>query len=103
MRIIARRTLREFWDSNSRYADAQAPLEAWHAEVNREVWQTPHDIKTKYRNASTLKNGRVVFNIAGNKYRLVVDVNYEKQIVFIKSIGTHTQYDRINVETIDEH
>ena len=103
MRIIARRTLREFWESSTRYADAQAPLEAWHAEVFKETWKTPHDIKEKYRNASILKNGRVVFNVAGNKYRLVIDVDYEKQIAFIKFVGTHAQYDKIDAEAINEH
>ena len=103
MRIIARRTLRQFWESSSRYADAQAPLEAWYSEVSKEVWQTPHAIKEKYRNASILKNGRVVFSISGNKYRLIVDVDYEKQIVFIKFVGTHAQYDQVNAEVIDEH
>jgi mRNA interferase HigB len=99
MRVIARKTLREFWEC-SEYADSQDPLEAWYREALHAEWSDPMEIKAQYRSASILKGGRVVFNIAGNKYRLVVGINYPTQIVFIKFIGTHKQYDQIDAETI---
>ena len=99
MRVIAKRTLREFW-SFSQYADAKAPLEAWHAEVLKAKWSSPQEIKTQFRSASILKSNRVVFNIAGNKYRLIVAVDYIRQACFIKFIGTHKQYDRIDAEVV---
>ncbi len=100
MRIIAFRTLREFWESRAEYADSKGQLEAWYREVKSAKWSSPAEIKAQYRNASILKNGRVIFNIAGNKYRLVVGINYTAQIVFVKFIGTHKQYDKIDPETI---
>jgi len=97
MRIIAKRTLREFWEYPE-HSDAQPALEAWHFEVLRASWSTPQDIKEKYRSASFLKNNRVVFNIAGNKYRLIVSIDYQRQACFIKFIGTHKQYNAIDAE-----
>lgn len=99
MRIIAKRTLRAFWESAATYADARAPLEAWHAIVAAADWATPGDVKAQFRNASILKRGRVVFNIAGNKYRLVVRINHPYRIVYIRFIGTHGQYNKIDAET----
>lgn len=78
----------------------RGPLEAWYNEVRRAKWTAPTNIKSQYRNASILKTGRVVFNIAGNKYRLVVHINYRAGIVFVRFIGTHAQYDTIDAETI---
>ncbi len=100
MRIIAKRTLREFWESSHQYADSEEPLKAWYREAKQAIWLTPADIKEQYRNASILKNNRTVFNIAGNKYRLAVEINYPAQIIFIRFIGTHQEYDKIDVETI---
>ncbi len=100
MRIIAKRTLREFWESVPHYADAQGPLEAWYAEANKAVWSTPLDIKAQFRHASILKNNRVVFNIGGNKYRLVVAVDYQRHVLFVRFIGTHSQYDTIDAEVV---
>jgi mRNA interferase HigB len=100
MRVIAKRTLREFWESTPKYADAEDPLRSWYREAKQAAWQTPADVKEQYRNASILKNNRTVFNIAGNKYRLVVEINYTAQIIFIRFIGTHQEYDSIDVETI---
>jgi mRNA interferase HigB len=100
MRIIAKRTLREFWESTPKYADAEDPLKSWYREAKQAIWQNPADVKEQYRNASILKNNRIVFNIAGNKYRLVVEINYPIQIIFIRFIGTHQNYDSIDVETI---
>lgn len=104
MRVIAKRTLRQFWQQSSRYFDAQGPVEAWHAEALKASWRTPQEIKAQFRSASILKGGRVVFNIGGNKYRLVVAVDYERQACFVKFIGTHEQYDSIDAEAVEhEH
>ena len=97
MRIIALSTLRAFWE---KYSDAEIPLRAWHAMASRAHWKTPADIKADYRNASFTANNRVVFNIKGNDFRLVVAVRYSQGLIFIRFIGTHSQYDRIDVETI---
>lgn len=99
MRVIAKRTLREFWQIGA-HGDSRGPLEAWHAETQRAIWLTPQEVKEQFRNASILKNSRVVFNIAGNKYRLIVSIDYERQVAFIKFIGTHKQYDQIDAERI---
>jgi len=100
MRIISKRTLREFW-AVPQFNNAKSPLEAWYEEVSKATWNTPQDIKEKYRSASILKNNRVVFNIAGNKYRLIVSVDYIRQACFVKFIGTHEQYDAIDAEVYD--
>ncbi len=100
MRIIARRTLREFWQSDRQYKDAEGPLKAWFAEARHADWSKPSDVKAHFGHASILKNGRVVFNIAGNKYRLVTWINYPYRVVYIRFVGTHRQYDRIDPETI---
>lgn len=100
MRVIAKRTLVNFWESSPQYEDAREPLEAWYREVKQEQWSSPTDVKAKYRSASILQGGRVIFNIAGNKYRLVVKINYPTQIIYIRFVGTHKQYDKINPETI---
>jgi mRNA interferase HigB len=95
VRVIARRTLREFWAQRGR-GDAEQPLRAWFAEARRAVWHTPAEIKASHRNASFLGRNRVVFNIGGNKYRLVVAVKYSARIVFIRFVGTHAEYDEID-------
>ncbi len=97
MRIIAKTALRNFW---AKHPDAEQPLRAWHGEAKAAVWKTPADVKAKYRSASILQAGRAVFNIGGNKYRLVVKINYPYQVVYIRFIGTHREYDRIDAETI---
>ena len=83
-----------------KHADAEQPLRAWYDDVKRAKWRVPSDIKSVYRNASFVGNNRVVFNIKGNDYRLVVAVNYAAGIVYIRFAGTHGQYDRINAATI---
>lgn len=100
MRVIAKKTLRSFWESSEAYGDAKGPLEAWHAEAQVATWKTPTEIKAQYRSASILKNSRVVFNIGGNKYRLVVRIDYRTDpgIVFVRFVGTHKQYDEIDAE-----
>jgi mRNA interferase HigB len=100
MRVISKRTLSQFWENNSNYEDARVSLEAWYQEAKHAKWSSPTDIKGKYRNASILKGGRVIFNIAGNKYRLVVKINFDTQIIYVRFVGTHKQYDTIDPETI---
>ncbi|MDR2875743.1 MAG: type II toxin-antitoxin system HigB family toxin [Methylobacillus sp.] len=97
MRIFAFSTLRTFWES---HPDAEMPLRSWYALASRAIWKTPADIKAAYRNASFVGNGRVVLNIKGNDYRLVVAIRYEKGLMYVRFIGTHRQYDKIDVETI---
>ena len=97
MRIISRKTIREFWE---KHLDAEHALEAWYHDAKRAVWKTPADIKSVYRNASFVGTDRVVFNIKGNQYRLVVAVQYQHGIIYIRFIGTHAEYNKINVVTI---
>ena len=97
MRVIARRTLREFWE---RHADAREQLQVWLAVAERADWQSPADIKTVFRSADVLPGNRVVFNIKGNRYRLIVKIHFNRRIVYIRFVGTHAEYDRIDAETI---
>jgi mRNA interferase HigB len=99
MRILSLATLREFYELPS-YADAKGPLLAWHGHTLKARWRDPADVKSDFGNASILKEGRVVFNVAGNKYRLVTSINYRYGIVFVRFIGTHKQYDAIDAQTI---
>jgi len=88
-----------FWEEPAR-RDAEQPLKAWFREATRADWANPSDVKAAYRNASIVANDRIVFNIAGNKYRLVVRVNYPYRVVYIRFVGTHRQYDRIDVTEV---
>lgn len=97
MRIIAVRTLRGFWES---HADAEQPLKAWYKEATETRWNEPNEIKQRYPSADILPDNRVVFNIKGNTYRLIVKIHYNTGIVFIRFVGTHAEYDKINAETI---
>ncbi|AFY32799.1 type II toxin-antitoxin system HigB family toxin [Calothrix sp. PCC 7507] len=97
MRIIARSTLREFWEVHT---DVEQALRAWIDDVAQADWQSPADIKSVYANASFIANNRVVFNIKGNNYRLIVHVRYDISIIFIRFVGSHAEYDKINAETI---
>lgn len=99
MRVISRKTLKDFYEQNL-YSDSKSSLEAWYHETVKANWLTPNDIKEQYRNASFLGNNRVVFNIHGNKYRLIVKINYPAKIVYIRFVGTHKQYDKIDSGTI---
>lgn len=96
-RIIAKRTLREFWEKHN---DAEPYLKTWYETAKYANWKTPMDIKSIYCTASVLKNNRVVFNIKGNSYRLVVKFNFEREWAFIKFVGTHAEYDRIDADSI---
>lgn len=95
MHIISRKTLSDFW---ANVPETEQPLKSWFAEVQKAEWKNPSDIKEKYRSASILKNNRVVFNICGNKYRLIVRINYGSKTVFIRFVGTHSEYDKIDAE-----
>lgn len=97
MRVIARKTLRDFWMTHS---DSEPALKAWFYEAERSTWQSPAEIKLNYPSASILTDNRVVFNIKGNKYRLIVKINYDYGQVFIRFVGTHAEYDKINASTI---
>jgi len=97
MRIVAKRTLRIFWE---KYPDAKDPLLAWYREVEKEDWSNSAKLKEKYRSASVVADKRVVFNIKGNDYRLVVKINYPYRVIYIRFIGTHTEYDKIDVEEV---
>jgi mRNA interferase HigB len=97
MRVIAKKILREFWEKQT---DSEGQLKTWYKEASKAIWTSPIDIKSEYPKASILKSGRVVFNICGNKYRLVVQINYIRKWIFIRFIGTHREYDKIDVEKI---
>ena len=97
MNVIARRTLRSFWEA---YPDTEEPLKAWYAEAKHITWQTPQDIKNQYGSASFPGNNRVIFNICGKKYRLVVLVRYQFKTVLVRFIGTHKEYDKIDAKEI---
>lgn len=98
MRVITRDALQTYWERSGR-EDAQEPLRAWHAEAKSADWKSPADIKARYRSASFVGANRVVFNIGGNKHRLVVHVSYGLGIVLIKFVGTHSEYDATDVAT----
>jgi len=99
MRIISKKTLKDFYEQ-SKYSDSKNALESWYKEVLKLDWSNPNEIKEMYRSASIIGDTKVVFNIAGNKYRLIVTINYYTKIVFVKFIGTHKQYDKINIEEL---
>ena len=97
MRIIAKKTLRLFWES---HPDCELQLYSWHQEASKSDWKNPNDIKKEYPSASIITGNRIVFNIKGNSYRLIVKVNYEYQMVWIRFIGTHSEYDKIDATKI---
>lgn len=97
MRIIAKKTLREFWE---RHPESEQPLLAWHKEVQHADWATPAHVTERFPNASILANNRVVFKIRGNAFRLVVEIFYEGRILYVKFVGTHAEYDRIDAEEV---
>lgn len=97
VRVIAKRTLRDFW---IKHRNCEEQLKSWYKEAEEAVWKGPGDIKTDYPTASFLKDNRVVFNIKGNNYRLIIKINYSYKIVWIRFIGTHAQYDKIDANTI---
>ena len=100
MRIIALSALKSFWDDNRNRQDAKEPLLAWYRHALSADWATPAAVKVDFGNACILRDGRVVFNIAGNQYRRVVWINYAYRVVYIRFIGTHVQYDAIDAQSI---
>ncbi len=101
MRIIAKSTLRKFWETTPEYADAKTGMTEWYNYSLKAKWSSPHKIKENLRSASILKNNRVVFNICGNKYRIVTRIDYKFQMMLIRFVGTHKEYDQIkNIEEI---
>lgn len=97
MHIVSRQTLRIFWEI---HPDAEQPLRAWYAVAKQAQWRTPAEIKTDYRSASFVGHNRVVFNVKGNNYRLIVLVEYQKGRLFVRFVGTHAEYDRIDASKI---
>ncbi len=97
MRVIAKRTLRDFWE---KHADSEQQLKAWYNEAEQADWKSPNEIKKDYPSASILEDNRMAFNIKGNKYRLIVRINYKYGIVWIRFIGTHAQYDKVDATKI---
>lgn len=97
MRIVAKKILREFWE---RHSDSEEQLKTWYNEASKSKWTNPKEIKNEYPKASILKSGRVVFNICGNKYRLITQINYTRKWVFVRFIGTHNDYDKIDADKI---
>jgi mRNA interferase HigB len=102
VRVISKSTLKRFWELPGR-TDARGPLQSWHDEVAKARWRTPQDIKRDFVHASFCARNRAVFNVGGNKYRLVAEVQYQAGIVWVKFVGTHTAYDAIDVETVNDH
>lgn len=98
MRVIALSRLKRFWEG--KYADAREPLLAWYRHTLKADWRAPADVKRDFGAASVLRDGRVVFNIGGNKYRLVVWINYPCRVVYVRFIGTHADYDRIDAQSV---
>jgi mRNA interferase HigB len=97
LRVLSKRTLRDFWKLNP---DSEQQLLVWFREASKADWNNPNEIKLQYASASILKNSRVVFNICGNKYRLIVEINFTRKWAFIRFIGTHKEYDKIDANSI---
>jgi mRNA interferase HigB len=97
MRVIAKKILREFWEVHS---DCEEQLKSWYRETCRAKWTKPNEIKLEYPSASILSDNRIVFNIKGNNYRIIVKINFEYEMVWIRFVGTHAEYDKINANTI---
>ncbi len=97
MKVIAKKILRDFW---TKYNDCESHLKSWFYEAQKDNWKNPNEIKREFPSASFLQDNRVVFNIKRNDYRLIVKINYDYRILWIRFIGTHKQYDKINAKTI---
>ncbi len=97
MRVIAKRILRDFWE---KHGDCEQQLTSWFRETEKSKWNNINELKTEYPSASILKDSRIVFNIKGNEYRLIVKINFDYQICWIRFIGTHAEYDKINANEI---
>ncbi|MBK7764938.1 MAG: type II toxin-antitoxin system HigB family toxin [Sulfuritalea sp.] len=102
MRVVAKSSLVKFW-SQPGHADSQGALQSWYDETIKADWKSPQNIKDQYCSASICAGNRVVFNIAGNKYQLVVEMQYRAGIAWVEFVGTHARYDQFNVETVNEY
>lgn len=101
MHIVAQRNLEKFWQQPKGKA-AEGALRAWHAETKTANWMSPQEVKNQYANASVIANNRIVFNIKGNDYRLIVAIAYKMQFVYVKFIGTHAEYDKVDAAVVDQ-
>jgi len=99
MRIFSRKTLKEFWELPD-FRNAEQPLKSWYDEAKKATWRTPSEIKAHYASASILKDNRVVFNIHGNTYRLIVKINYDFSVIYVRFVGTHETYDKIDANEV---
>jgi len=97
LRVIAKKILREFWDKHN---DCEQQLKSWYQEASSAEWKNSNEIKLEYQTASIIGDNRVVFNIKGNTYRLIIKLNFDYQMIWIRFIGTHAEYDKINAKTI---
>ena len=97
MRVVAKKKLRDFWE---KHEDCEQQLKSWFREALKATWENPNQIKAEYPSASILFENRIIFNIKGNNYRLIVKINYDYQMVWIRFIGTHAEYDKINANII---
>lgn len=97
MHLVTRQKLKQFW---KKYPDAEGALTAWAKEAEHAHWKTPNDVKARYRSADPIGDNRVVFNIKGNDYRLVVKIHYNMQVVYIRFVGAHAEYNKIDAEKI---
>ncbi len=97
VRVIAKRTLRKYWEQEPR---AEQPLKSWYAIASKAEWSSPMDVKQMYRTASIVGNDRIVFNIGGNKYRLIVRFDFTKRIAYVRFVGTHTEYNDVNASEV---
>ncbi len=97
MRVVAKKILREFWQV---HADSEENLKTWYKEAINATWNSPNDIKNEYARVSILKNNRAIFDICGNKYRLIVRIQYKRQWIFIRFIGTHNEYNKVDANNI---
>lgn len=100
MRIIAKKALREFWE---KHPASEQQMKAWFDEASKVIWHSFHDIRNAYPRASAVGSDRVVFRIKGNDYRLIVRINYEFSTVYIKFVGTHAEYDKVDAVTVDNY
>jgi len=97
VRIIAKKILRDFWE---KHRDCEEQLKSWYQETSNSIWEKPNDVKNDYPSASILADNRIVFNIKGNNYRLIIKINYDYQMIWIRFIGTHAEYDKIDATKI---
>jgi mRNA interferase HigB len=102
MHVISLRTLREYWESHASEADVQEAIQAWYQVVRFVTWKSPAEVKATFAKASIRPGGRVVFNVGGNKYRIVAGINYVVGVVYVKFVGSHAEYDAIDVDTVGQ-